>query len=362
MNRFWNLVSNFFCSIHSNEHEREKDKDSKEVTKNNNKFSYQNTNQSQNINKSIKSSSDNAYLRRIKEYNNCNNESTNDDKQYYNNPLRTSEETYKNNNYQAQDEGVHINQQSQQLQPNQTINIDLLEKQLVELEKTKKEVNRYLETIKAEKLNIDYKNNSNYEINRLIQENQTVKSDNIIFKEDINRLSELNKRLEDDLIRQRHRNLEIANDLEIIYQENLLLKDENNKLHDALNKFKSKEDTQNEETRSYLAFKPNIAPVICAVSPLLKNKPELVDSARVVYGTLKAEFGRVMWDDNGNIGKRYRRQDEIGTPWCIVVDFDTIGSENPENKDTVTIRDRDTGTQERVKISELVDYIKEKLQ
>lgn len=122
-----------------------------------------------------------------------------------------------------------------------------------------------------------------------------------------------------------------------------------------------KEDEQNEETRSYLSFKPHMAPVICAVSPLLKNKPELVDSARIVYGMLKAEFGRVMWDDNGNIGKRYRRQDEIGTPWCIVVDFDTLGGENPENKDTVTIRDRDTGTQERVKISELLDYIKEKL-
>lgn len=116
------------------------------------------------------------------------------------------------------------------------------------------------------------------------------------------------------------------------------------------------------ELRSYLAFKPNIAPVICAVSPLLKNKPELVDKAHIVYGMLKAEFGRVMWDDNGNIGKRYRRQDEIGTPWCIVVDFDTLGQENPEHNDTVTIRDRDTGTQERVKINDLVDYIKEKLQ
>jgi glycyl-tRNA synthetase len=93
-----------------------------------------------------------------------------------------------------------------------------------------------------------------------------------------------------------------------------------------------KEDEQNNETRSYLAFKPNVAPVICAVSPLLKNKPELIDQARIVYGMLKAEFGRVMWDDNGNIGKRYRRQDEIGTPWCIVIDFDTL------TDDCVTIR------------------------
>lgn len=115
------------------------------------------------------------------------------------------------------------------------------------------------------------------------------------------------------------------------------------------------EDEQNGEVRSYLKFEPHMAPVVCAVSPLLKNKPELIEKARVVYGTLKNEFGRVMWDDNGNIGKRYRRQDEIGTPWCIVIDFDTL------TDDTVTIRDRDTGTQERIAILEIVDHIKEKL-
>ncbi len=112
---------------------------------------------------------------------------------------------------------------------------------------------------------------------------------------------------------------------------------------------------QGTEVRSYLAFKPNIAPVICAVSPLLKNKPELVDTARIIYGMLKLEFGRVMWDDNGNIGKRYRRQDEIGTPWCIVIDFDTLID------DSVTIRDRDSGTQERIKKDDIVEYIKDKL-
>lgn len=116
-----------------------------------------------------------------------------------------------------------------------------------------------------------------------------------------------------------------------------------------------KEDEQNNETRSYLAFKPNVAPIICAVSPLVKNKPELVDQARIVYGMLKGEFGRVMWDDNGNIGKRYRRQDEIGTPWCVVIDYDTL------NDDSVTIRDRDTGSQDRIKKTEIIDYIKEKL-
>ncbi len=110
------------------------------------------------------------------------------------------------------------------------------------------------------------------------------------------------------------------------------------------------------DKRVYLKFKPSIAPVICAVSPLLKNKPELVEYANnKVFAPLKEEFGRVAWDDNGNIGKRYRRQDEIGTPFCIVVDFDTLAD------NTVTVRDRDTGDQERVKVSELKDYIKEKI-
>ena len=112
---------------------------------------------------------------------------------------------------------------------------------------------------------------------------------------------------------------------------------------------------EDDPERIFLKLKPNIAPVICAVSPLLKNKPELVTKAKIIHGMLKDEFGRVMWDDNGNIGKRYRRQDEIGTPWCIVIDFDTLSD------DTVTVRDRDTGNQERIKSTDLVDYIKEKL-
>lgn len=125
-----------------------------------------------------------------------------------------------------------------------------------------------------------------------------------------------------------------------------------------------REDMQGEESRSYLAFKPAMAPIVCAVSPLLKNRPELQEKAREVFKTLKQEFGRVMYDDNGNVGKRYRRQDEIGTPWCIVIDFDTIGmgeNINPEFKDKVTIRDRDTGNQERVAITDLVHYIKSRM-
>ncbi|KKQ33880.1 MAG: Glycine-tRNA ligase [Candidatus Nomurabacteria bacterium GW2011_GWB1_37_5] len=118
----------------------------------------------------------------------------------------------------------------------------------------------------------------------------------------------------------------------------------------------TKDGASDKENRVYLKFKPSIAPVICAVSPLLKNKPELVEYANTkVYALLKAEFGRVAWDDNGNIGKRYRRQDEIGTPWCIVIDFDTL------TDDTVTVRDRDTGKQERVKVDNLISYIKEKM-
>lgn len=116
------------------------------------------------------------------------------------------------------------------------------------------------------------------------------------------------------------------------------------------------EDEMDGETRVVLKLKPELAPVLCAVSPLLKNKPELVAKAREIYSALKKEFGRVMWDDNSNIGKRYRRQDEIGTPFCITVDFETLEG---DTKDTVTVRMRDDGTQKRVGISDLVTFIKE---
>ncbi len=109
-----------------------------------------------------------------------------------------------------------------------------------------------------------------------------------------------------------------------------------------------REDEQNGEKRIYLALPENLAPVKYAVSPLLKNKPELVAKAREVYDALKKKHGNVMWDDNGNIGKRYRRQDEIGTPYCVVIDFDTL------EDDTVTIRDRDTTEQKRVAIKEII--------
>ncbi|MBI5077775.1 MAG: glycine--tRNA ligase [Candidatus Yonathbacteria bacterium] len=117
------------------------------------------------------------------------------------------------------------------------------------------------------------------------------------------------------------------------------------------------EDTMGDSPREYLKFHPCVAPIKAAISPLLKNKPELVEKAREVYAMLKKEIPQIMWDDNGNVGKRYRRQDEIGTPFCIVIDFDTLG-ETPEHKDTVTVRDRDTGTQQRLQISELTNYLK----
>ena len=111
------------------------------------------------------------------------------------------------------------------------------------------------------------------------------------------------------------------------------------------------EDELGGEKRVYLKFNPKIAPVKIAVFPLLKNKPILVEKAREVYKNLKNEFGSVMFDDNGNIGKRYRRQDEIGTPYCITVDFDTL------TDNMVTIRERDSGKQERVAISDILSKI-----
>jgi glycyl-tRNA synthetase len=117
------------------------------------------------------------------------------------------------------------------------------------------------------------------------------------------------------------------------------------------------EEEMDGATRVVLKLHKDLAPYRVAVSPLLKNKPELVAKAREVFAPLKKQFGNVAWDDNGNIGKRYRRQDEIGTPYCIVVDFETLGEEKPELKDTVTVRDRDTGTQERVAIADLATYL-----
>ncbi len=111
------------------------------------------------------------------------------------------------------------------------------------------------------------------------------------------------------------------------------------------------EDEIDGEVRTVLKLSPKLSPIKVAVFPLLKNKPQLVERAEQIYKELKMHF-MAEFDDNGNIGKRYRRQDEIGTPYCVTVDFDTI-----EKDGTVTLRDRDTGKQERVDGKHLVEYI-----
>jgi len=110
-----------------------------------------------------------------------------------------------------------------------------------------------------------------------------------------------------------------------------------------------------EEKRVVLKLHPKLAPYKVAVFPLLANKPELVKKASEVYADLRSAIPTT-WDDRGNIGKRYLYQDEIGTPWCVTVDFDTL------NDEAVTVRDRDTTKQERIKIDTLAEYFKEKLQ
>lgn len=116
------------------------------------------------------------------------------------------------------------------------------------------------------------------------------------------------------------------------------------------------EDEMGGETRTVLRFPPHIAPYTVAVFPLLKNKPELVTKAKEVFTLLKKAGIRATFDDNGNIGKRYRRQDEIGTPFCVTVDFETI-----EKGAGVTVRNRDTGEQERIAEQELDAYIQKKI-
>jgi glycyl-tRNA synthetase len=101
------------------------------------------------------------------------------------------------------------------------------------------------------------------------------------------------------------------------------------------------------DQRMFLAFPEHLAPVKYMVSPLLKNKPELVIKAREVFGLLKKKYGAVLWDDNSNVGKRYRRADEIGVPKCITIDFQTL------EDGTVTVRNRDTAQQTRSSLEQI---------
>jgi glycyl-tRNA synthetase len=116
------------------------------------------------------------------------------------------------------------------------------------------------------------------------------------------------------------------------------------------------EEEVNGEIRVVLRLKSNLSPIKVAIFPLLKNKPDLVAKAQEVFADLKTEFV-CEFDDNGNIGKRYRRQDEIGTPFCVTIDFQTIEADN-----TVTIRERDTMEQIRIDTGKLRDYLRERLQ
>jgi len=115
------------------------------------------------------------------------------------------------------------------------------------------------------------------------------------------------------------------------------------------------ESYKEEKERVVLGLVPRLAPYKAAVFPLLANRPELVNLARKVYEDLSRKF-YIAWDERGNIGKRYYSQDEIGTPWCITVDFESLKDE------TVTIRDRETTKQERIKIKDVSDFLEKRIE
>lgn len=120
------------------------------------------------------------------------------------------------------------------------------------------------------------------------------------------------------------------------------------------------DDKGQTEVRTVLRFHPRVAPIKAGIFPLLKNKPELVKKALEIRDALRPHMN-VFYDDGGAIGRRYRRQDEAGTPYCVTVDFDTIGENGDANRDTVTLRHRDSMTQERIHISELLAFLSSKI-
>ncbi|PYL08573.1 MAG: glycine--tRNA ligase, partial [Verrucomicrobia bacterium] len=111
------------------------------------------------------------------------------------------------------------------------------------------------------------------------------------------------------------------------------------------------------ETRTVLRFHPRMAPIKCAVFPLLKNKEPLVAKAKEIIDLLRPHL-MAFYDEAGAIGRRYRRQDEIGTPFAVTVDFETLGEKDPALRDTVTLRERDSMKQERMKIAELPELLR----
>lgn len=128
----------------------------------------------------------------------------------------------------------------------------------------------------------------------------------------------------------------------------------------AYNEVTVTDDKGKSETRVVMRFHPRIAPIKVGVFPLLKNKPELVQKAMEVRDLLRP-WMNVFYDDGGAIGRRYARQDEAGTPFGVTIDFETLGEKGPDLKDTVTLRDRDTMKQERVKIDQLRDLLLAKI-
>eukprot|EP00542_Grammatophora_oceanica_P019366 CAMPEP_0194031802 /NCGR_PEP_ID=MMETSP0009_2-20130614/4880_1 /TAXON_ID=210454 /ORGANISM="Grammatophora oceanica, Strain CCMP 410" /LENGTH=580 /DNA_ID=CAMNT_0038672039 /DNA_START=106 /DNA_END=1848 /DNA_ORIENTATION=+ len=115
------------------------------------------------------------------------------------------------------------------------------------------------------------------------------------------------------------------------------------------------EDEIGGEKRNFLKFHPSVAPIKAAILPLLKNKPALVGKARELYDQLKKRYN-VQFDSAGAIGRRYRRADEVGIPYCITIDFETI-----EEDAGVTIRDRDSTSQERIPLDQVMSYLSERI-
>ena len=127
----------------------------------------------------------------------------------------------------------------------------------------------------------------------------------------------------------------------------------------AFEQYEKEDGKGKSETITVLRLHPGIAPIKVGVFPLLKNKPELVAKARSVFQQLKGKLN-TFYDESGAIGRRYARQDEIGTPFCVTIDFETLGEQGADGvdlTDTVTVRERDGGAQHRVKISELNGWL-----
>jgi len=129
---------------------------------------------------------------------------------------------------------------------------------------------------------------------------------------------------------------------------------------DAYDEDEAPDEKGKAERRIVMRFHPRIAPIKCAVFPLLKNKEELVAKAREIVALLRPHMN-VFYDETGAIGRRYRRQDEAGTPFGVTVDFETLGEKDPALRDTVTLRERDSMKQERIKVGELKDLLLTKI-